>query len=282
MKKHLIALSIASSLCITTPLITFAKDNSSLIKNNDRIVIKSADLELKKSQVNQKLKAMLGGTLPEGKTDLDDFDDNTKENLLKGLVISTILEKEADKEKIEQTDTYKEHLKLIAKDLAKKELISKRIEENITETKISDSYKKLVDELKNKEEIKARHILVAKEEEAKEIVAKLKAGEPFEELAKQKSIDPAKDKGGDLGYFSKGQMIKSFEDTAFALKINEISAPVKTDFGWHIIKLEDKRKVVPPTIEESRNQLKAELTQQFIQEYTNKLFNDAKVELILK
>ena len=89
--------------------------------------------------------------------------------------------------------------------------------------------------------IKASHILVKTEQEAKGLCEKIKSGESFEKLAKAHSKCPSGKNGGDLGFFGKGQMVKEFENAAFALSIGQVSAPVKTQFGWHIIKLTDKK-----------------------------------------
>ena len=89
--------------------------------------------------------------------------------------------------------------------------------------------------------IKASHILVKSEDEAKRLCEKIKNGEDFGKLAKAHSKCPSGKSGGDLGFFGKGQMVREFENAAFALSIGEVSAPVKTQFGWHIIKLTDKK-----------------------------------------
>lgn len=89
--------------------------------------------------------------------------------------------------------------------------------------------------------IKASHILVKTEGEAIDLVGKIKNGESFEKLAKANSNCPSGRNGGDLGYFGKGQMVREFENAAFALSVGEVSKPVKTQFGWHIIKLTDKK-----------------------------------------
>ena len=92
------------------------------------------------------------------------------------------------------------------------------------------------------ERVRARHILVNSEQEAKQIIERLNKGEKFEDLAKQYSLDGSKEYGGDLGYFSAGEMVPEFSKAAFALQPGELSPPVKTDFGWHVIKLEDRKK----------------------------------------
>ena len=87
--------------------------------------------------------------------------------------------------------------------------------------------------------VNASHILVKTEQEANVILFDLKTGKSFEDIAKEKSLCPSGKKGGNLGWFARGQMVKEFEDAAFALKKGEISKPVKTQFGWHIIKVID-------------------------------------------
>lgn len=90
-------------------------------------------------------------------------------------------------------------------------------------------------------EVKASHILVSTEEEAKELRKEILAGKPFAEVAKEKSSCPSGRNGGDLGYFGKGQMVKEFEDSAFSLPVGEVSEPIKTQFGYHLIQVTDQR-----------------------------------------
>ena len=89
-------------------------------------------------------------------------------------------------------------------------------------------------------EIRASHILVKTEEEAKKLYDEIKAGKEFAQIAQEVSLCPSGHNGGDLGFFGKGMMVKPFEDAAFDLEIGEISQPVQTQFGWHLIQLTDK------------------------------------------
>ncbi|EMY5505001.1 peptidylprolyl isomerase PrsA [Bacillus wiedmannii] len=115
--------------------------------------------------------------------------------------------------------------------------MNEAIKKSVTEKDVKDHYKP---------EIKASHILVSDENEAKEIKKKLDAGASFEELAKQESQDLlSKDKGGDLGYFNSGRMAPEFETAAYKLKVGQISNPVKSPNGYHIIKLTDKKDLKP-------------------------------------
>ena len=112
----------------------------------------------------------------------------------------------------------------------------------MTDDEVKARYDEEIKKLPPQEEVHARHILVKTEAEAKDIIKQLDAGKDFAELAKEKSTDPNKSEGGDLGYFAKGRMVKEFEDAAFALKKGEYTkTPVKTQFGYHVIKVEDKR-----------------------------------------
>ncbi|MDF0726903.1 peptidylprolyl isomerase [Cytobacillus sp. S13-E01] len=139
-------------------------------------------------------------------------------------------------------------------DLLREKAASKDIE--VTEEEIQAKY----DELKNKKpEIKASHILVADEATAKEVQGKLESGESFEDLAKEYGTDGTATQGGDLGYFGEGQMIPEFEKAAYALEIGEISDIVKTEFGFHIIKLTDKKATEVKPLDEMREEIESDL-----------------------
>jgi peptidyl-prolyl cis-trans isomerase C len=129
--------------------------------------------------------------------------------------------------------------------------------------------------------VHARHILVATEDEAKAVLADLKKGADFATLAKEKSKDPSgKTNGGDLGYFTKEQMVPEFAETAFKLPKGQLSEPVKTQFGWHIIKVEDKRTKPVPTYEQVKPQLEQYVMRNAQAEILTKLRADAKIEKV--
>jgi peptidyl-prolyl cis-trans isomerase C len=161
------------------------------------------------------------------------------------------------------------------------EVIEKNVADSITEADIRARYDKTVSETPPVNEVKARHILVKTEEEAREIIKQLDEGADFEKLANEKTLDPSgKTSGGDLGYFTASQMVPEFSEAAMALDIGAYSKePVKTDFGWHIIKLEDKRAQQPPAYEQVKSRMNELLLREKYFALVNDLRAAAKVEI---
>jgi peptidyl-prolyl cis-trans isomerase C len=141
-------------------------------------------------------------------------------------------------------------------------------------------YEERLKAMPTEEEVHARHILVSTEDEAKALIAELKKGAAFDKLAKEKSTDKASGaEGGDLGWFKKSDMVKEFADAAFALKKGELTDnPVKTQFGYHVIKLEDRRQAPPPTFEELQDQIREELARETVTQILDQLRAGAKIE----
>ena len=153
------------------------------------------------------------------------------------------------------------------------------VREMVTEEEIKDAYDRFVSDSDSREEVSARHILVDTEEEAKGLIAKLTEGADFAELAKEFSTGPSGPNGGALGYFGRGQMVPDFEVAAFNLEIGTYtSAPVQTQFGWHVILLEDKRTAQPASLEEMREQIGTALSQQALARLIEEMRADATIE----
>lgn len=132
----------------------------------------------------------------------------------------------------------------------------------ITEDEMKAYFEENKDSFAQKEEVKARHILVEDEETALEVKEKLDSGGDFEELAKEYSTDSSSENGGDLGYFRKGEMVSEFENVAFSLKVGEISEPVKSQFGYHIIKVEDRIEAKEANYEDSKEEVREKIFEQ--------------------
>lgn len=142
-------------------------------------------------------------------------------------------------------------------------LLTREIAPGLTDDAIKARYEKELAGKPGEPEIRARHILVADEDTAKKVIAELKAGADFATLAKTYSTDPGAQSGGDLGFFKKADMLPEFSDAAFALKPGEITTtPVKTRFGWHVIKTEETRSAPPPALEQVRDEVRQSLIQE--------------------
>ncbi len=158
-------------------------------------------------------------------------------------------------------------------------LLERQITKEMNEVALRASYDKMIATASTEEQVRARHILVASEDEAKKVIEELTGGADFAELAKTRSTGPSGPKGGDLGYFEKGQMVPEFSAAAYALNVGEFTkTPVKTQFGWHVIKLEDRRTSEPPSFEDSQEQLKAQLSQEIGSTYIKGLRETATIE----
>jgi peptidyl-prolyl cis-trans isomerase C len=157
--------------------------------------------------------------------------------------------------------------------------LTRRIAQRADDATLRKRYDEFVKANPPKEEIHARHILVATESEANAVSEALRKGADFQKLAAEKTIDPSgKTTGGDLGFFGKDEMVPEFSGAAFALKDGEVSAkPVKTQFGWHVIMVVERR-TIAPSFEEMREQLTSELSQEIVNDEIQRLRKDAKVE----
>lgn len=156
---------------------------------------------------------------------------------------------------------------------------TKRLLAEVTEEKAKEYYLSTVAAAEPEEEIHGRHILVPSEDAARAAMAEIAGGKAFADVAAAVSAGPSKTEGGDLGYFVRGDMVPAFSEVAFALKDGEISEPVKTKFGWHVITVEDRRLRETPSYEAVRTQLMSEMVQVKSQELMDLLREGAKIDL---
>ena len=171
-----------------------------------------------------------------------------------------------------------------AEEQAVRELyLEREIEARINDGMIQEAYQVHLADNPPAEEFHARHILVETEEAAREVIGLLDGGADFAELAKERSTGPSGPKGGDLGYFTANQMVPEFSQAAAALEPGSYTKePIKTQFGWHVIKLEDRRTAAPPPLEEIEQQLREQVAREILETVLNGLRDGAEIEIVFQ
>jgi peptidyl-prolyl cis-trans isomerase C len=200
--------------------------------------------------------------------------------LIEYLVERHLLAQAAVKQGIADTEEYKQRLAFYQAKALSDAYFNSTIKPSVTEEEVKAAYDKEASKVKVSERVRARHILVQTEKEARDILARLNKGEKFEDIAKQVSLDGSKDYGGDLGYFSAEEMVPEFSKAAFSLKIGETSEPVKTDYGWHVIKVEDRKQGGAQPFDQVKAGIKAVLMRKKVQDIVTELRKEAKIEIV--
>ena len=203
-----------------------------------------------------------------------------QEALLTYLIDVTLIAQAAEEQKLADTPGFDRRLAYARQKVLMEALLDKASKDASNEAAMKKIYDESVAQNKPVEEVSARHILVETEDKAKEVLAKVKAGTDFAELAKAESKDPGAADGGSLGYFTQDQMVPEFASVAFKLEKGALSDPVKTQFGWHIIKVEDKRNKPVPSYEQVKEQIQTFVVRRAQSELVGKLRESGKVERI--
>jgi len=201
--------------------------------------------------------------------------------LLDRIVDSKLLVQEGRKNHITDDPAFKKRMAFVEDQVIQDSWIQKEIARLVTPEKMKERYEERLKSMPAEEEVHARHILVSTEDEAKAVIDELKKpGVTFDKVAKEKSTDKASGaEGGDLGWFKKSDMVPEFANAAFALKKGELSpTPVKTQFGYHVILLEDRRQAPPPTFEELSPQIREDLAREAVTSMLDQLRANAKIE----
>ena len=172
-----------------------------------------------------------------------------------------------------------EQMSIAAQRVLAEAWINSELRKSITDEAVQQAYDIFVADEQSRHEVRARHILVKEKAEAEAVIAELQGGADFAELAKKRSTGPSGPNGGDLGYFPRGAMVPAFENAAFALEAGSFTqTPVQTQFGWHIILVEEKRIAEAPTIEELAPQLRQNLISQNLGRLLDSLRTNARIE----
>ena len=257
-------LALAALGTSTNP--SFAQDDKVVAKVNGN-TITEADMRFANAEIGAQL-----GDIPE----------NIKRRALAEYLIDNALFAEAAiAAKIAADPAFEEQMQYVRRRLLREQYFEKQLKGVISEADAKKIYDQRVAQLKSENEVAARHILVDNEEKAIEILAKIKAGGDFAALAKENSTDTgSKEQGGFLGYFGRGQMVPEFEKAAFTMIKGQVSEPVKTNFGWHIIKLEDRRRKPPPSFDDVKETILNSLAVLKAQEVVAALRKKANVEYV--
>src|ERR1700693_5865831 len=253
----------ALAIALFASLPARAEDNPVLAKVNGA-EIRQSDVALAEEELGPSLAQMDPAT--------------KKDNVLSFLIDLKVVSKAAEDKKVENSEDFKRRLAFTRSRLLMDSLLATEGKAATTDDAMKKVYEDASKQIAGEQEVHARHILVETEDEAKAVAEELKKGADFAELAKKKSKDPGASDGGDLGFFTKDQMVPEFSNVAFALEPGKISDPVKSQFGWHIIKVEEKRNRKAPEFEQVKGQIETYVTRKAQADYVTKLREAAKVE----
>jgi peptidyl-prolyl cis-trans isomerase C len=274
MKRSLSLLSLA--LVLGVALAIGAPHSASAQKKDDPVLARVNGVEIRQSDLDI-AEADVGPSLQVQEPNA------RKDALLAYLIDLTALAQSATAKKLDAAPDFAARLTYARNKVLMESLLNDLAKTAANETAMKQLYDESVAKTPPEEEVRARHILVKTEKEAQDVLAKLKGGADFEKLAREISADPsAKTNGGDLEYFTKGQMVAEFSEAAFKLNKGQISQPVKTQFGFHIIKVEDKRMKPVPKFEEVKDQVQAFIVRKAQAELVMKVRTDAKIENLVK
>jgi peptidyl-prolyl cis-trans isomerase C len=254
----------ALAVVIASMNLANAQGTDPVLARVDGVEIKQSDLAIAEADIGQ--------SLPPGAAEA------RRDALLSYLIDVTILATAAEAQKMQDAPGFARKLGFVRNKVLMESLLDQATKAAVSEEAMRKLYEESVSKLTPEEEVRARHILVDSEDKAKEVIVKLKAGGDFAALAKEFSKDPGAAEGGDLGYFTKDQMVAEFADAAFKMKVGDISDPVKSQFGWHVIKLEDRRKKPVPPFEQVKDQIEQFLVRKAQSDLVLKLRESAKIE----
>lgn len=265
-------LSSVAATCLAVVLMTGqpvrAQDANPVIAKVNGAEIHQSDLAVAEEELGPSLQQMDPAT--------------RRENLISFLIDMKIVAKAAEDKKIGDSADFKQKLAFARNRLLMDSLLASEGKAAVTDEAMKKVYEDATKQVSGEQEVHARHILVPTEEEAKAIKAELDKGADFAKLAKEKSKDPGAADGGDLGFFTKEQMVPEFSAVAFALEPGKISDPVKSQFGWHVIKVEEKRDRKPPAFDQVKGQIETFVVRKAQADYVSKLRAEAKVERLDK
>jgi peptidyl-prolyl cis-trans isomerase C len=243
-----------------------AEDADPMLAKVNGAEIRQSDLDLAEEELGPSLAQMDPAT--------------KKKKVLSFLINMKIVAESAEGKKVENDEDFKKRLIFTRSRLLMTRLLATQGKAATTDEAIKKAYEEGSKQISGEQEVHARHILVETEDEAKAVEDELKKGADFAELAKRKSKDPDASNGGDLGFFTKDKMAPEFSTAAFALEPGKISDPVKSKFGWHIIKVEEKRNRKAPDFDQVKSLIATYVTRKAEADYVARLREGAKIEVM--
>ncbi|HEY1361321.1 MAG TPA: peptidylprolyl isomerase [Xanthobacteraceae bacterium] len=276
-RRRSVAIIATIALILGFPLLSGCSKNSSSEQvsqaqaSADPVVARVNGVEIRQSDIalaEEDVGAEMQGASPEAK----------REHLIGYLADIVMVTQAADKKNLAESPDFKRRLSFLRNKLLMGFELQQETKAAITDELLRQTYEDAVRSMSGEEEVRARHILVETEDEAKAILEQIKAGADFATLAKEKSKDPGGAEGGDLGFFTKDQMVPQFSEVAFKMYPGQLSNPVKTQFGWHIIQVEEKRSKQPPEFDKVKDQIENYVARKVQTEFIAKLRQAATIE----
>lgn len=212
--------------------------------------------------------------------EFDSFDVNVQKEILRNVARERLILDKAYDKNLDKSDEVKNQIANLKRQVMIQAYFKSIMDDLVPESEIKKQYGVLKEKYAGKQEVKASHILVETKEEADEIYTELtENGADFAELAKEKSVDTGSGaRGGDLGFFTKERMVPEFAEAAYKLSKGEISKPVQSDFGWHIIKMEDKRDLAAPAYETVKPEMQKMMANDAIETYVRNVIAEADLK----
>ncbi len=276
----LFGLSLMALLTVTPHFAAQAQQEADpVVARVNGVEIRASDLAVVEEEVGQSMAQVP----PEAK----------REYLVSLLIDTIIVAQAAEAKGLADAPDFKRRMAFTRNRVLSESLLGQLAKEAVTEAALKATYEDAIKQMGSEPEVRARHILFrvtdpndakaakAAEDKVKAVIARLKKGEDFAKLATELTEDPSgKENGGDLGYFGKEQMVPEFSEAAFKLDKGGLSDPIKTQFGWHVLKVEDKRNKPAPEFEKVKGQLEQYVVRKAQSELVAKLRTDAKIERI--
>lgn len=256
------AVAVASPLALAQPAKT--ADDPVVARVNGQPILRSAVMEFYNQLPPQMAQIPIEQILP---------------GIINELAARRLLGDAAEKAKLGDDPAVKKQLQSAREQVLQQAYLDRKVKTEVTEAKMKARYEELIKQQPPQEEVHARHILVASEADAKAALDEVKKGADFTEVSKKRSTGPTAATGGDLGFFTKDKMVPEFAEAAFKLQPGQVTdAPVKSQFGWHVIKVEARRKSDPPKFEDVRGQVYDMMAGETVEKLVADLRKTAKIE----